>query len=556
MLDVKYLLLALWSWIVDHGLTLAALAIVGLLIPRAGRLVVRIITERIAHGDEQSKAHLAFVGTLVYLLEIVAYFFLAYSALTNLGVSAVGAAVPATVVSAAIGFGAQKVIADFLAGFFIISEHQYGVGDIVAFDGTSDKVKGTVVKLTLRATQIRTGNGELITLPNSQADITINSSQEWSRAVVDLELPMIRDDTMSSLADTVSVVTQRAIDLGGVRDEIIGEVSVLPAMSINPPTAAGLPWTVGIQVTADVNPATQWKVQRIIRAALVNEFWDRFQAPGILPSQHSSGPPTQAFPPVDALSGAAATADPGHAVEDGEPRPLAETGVPENRRHTEETQDARVDQDAQVGHDAQVNQDAQETESTEDAAGTAQDADTPAPRRGSSIEEIAADVAEHGIWRTQQPGSRLSRIITVGGRIRPSSGILIVLIAVLAVIGLLAADPDGGNSGPIAPARWSPVSTPPATGVVSPSAPSAPAAPSATPVPDATTPAHSTLSPSTVPGAGTDSSSTGEDADLTAPTTESAPGVLGDRTGRQSTTTPGTGATGVQDDSTPTTTQP
>lgn len=449
-LDWKYLLLALWSWIVAHGLTLAALIVIGVLIPRVGRLVVRIITERMTRGEEQTKSHLAFIGALVYLLEIVAYFFLVYSALTNLGVSTVGAAVPATVVSAAIGFGAQKVIGDFLAGFFIISEHQYGVGDFVSFDSTSDQVKGTVVRLTLRSTQIRTGNGELITVPNSSASVTINYSQEWSRAVVDLELPMTVDDTMTSLADTVSVVTQRAIDTAGVREEILGDVSVLPAMNITAPTAAGLPWTVGIQVTVDVNPATQWKVQRTIRAALINEFWDRFQAPGDRPTAYS-GPPTQAFPPVTPPSEDTGTADAADAVEAGEPRP-SDADTVSTGRH------AAADDTATTVFGA----------ATEDADGTdggtedGQDADgkkTDDSANGTDMDQVAADVAANGIWRNLDTGSRITRVISLGGRIRPSSGMLVIVIVLLAVIGLLSTNPSGGRSSVLSPARWAPATT-------------------------------------------------------------------------------------------------
>lgn len=443
-MDWKYLLLGFWSWIVAHGLTLAALVVIGVLIPRVGRLIVRIITERMTRGEEQTKSHLALVGALVYLLEIAAYFFIIYTGLTNLGVSTVGAAVPATVVSAAIGFGAQKVIGDFLAGFFIISEHQYGVGDFVSFDGTGDQVKGTVVRLTLRATQIRTGNGELITVPNSSASVTINYSQEWSRAVVDLELPMTGDDTMTSLADTVSVVTQRAIDTAGVREEILGDVSVLPAMNITAPTAAGLPWTVGIQVTVDVNPATQWKVQRTIRAALVNEFWDRFQAPGDRPTTYA-GPPTQEFPPVIPPSGDTGTATASDAVEAGEPRPSDADTVSSGRHAAGDTDAAETavfdatDGDGDGGKNGSTDQ--------------------RNPATGTEMEAVAADVAENGIWRNLDTGSRVSRIISLGGRIRPSSGLLVVAIVVLAFIGLFSANPDGGRSGVLSPARWSPATT-------------------------------------------------------------------------------------------------
>lgn len=444
MVDVKSLLLELWSWIVEHGLTLAALAVVGVLIPRLGRLTVRIVTDRMSRSGEQRKSYLALVGALVYLLEIIAYFCLVYIALTELGVSTVGAAVPATVVSAAIGFGAQKVIADFLAGFFIISEHQYGVGDVVSFDGTSERINGTVVRLTLRSTQIRSWNGELITVPNSQAGIAINSSQRWSRAVVDLELPMTGEDTMSSLSETVTVVTQHAIDAADVREEILGELSVLPAMNITPPTAAGLPWTVGIQVGVDVNPATQWKVQRIIRAALINEFWERFQAPGgrntLFP-----GPPTQPFAPVtppdvtsrsDAITPASSSTASGASGgrEAGEP-PAAGTESAE-----EDVADDRADP------------------ATDDDPATGQ----------APFEAVADDVAANGIWRNLDPDSWITRILSLGGRIRPSSGVLVLVIVVLAVVGLLSANPSGGRSGVLSPDRLQPAPASPSVVVPTP----------------------------------------------------------------------------------------
>ncbi|MGP5080905.1 mechanosensitive ion channel family protein [Corynebacterium variabile] len=423
----KYLLLDFWSWIVDHGLTLAAAIIVGILIPRIGRLIVRIVTERMTRGEEQTKSQLALVGALVYILEVVAYFFVIYTVLTNLGVSTVGAAVPATVVSAAIGFGAQTVIGDFLSGFFIISEHQYGVGDTVSFDGVSEQVMGTVVRLTLRSTQIRTANGELITVPNSQASVTINYSQQWSSAVVDLDIPMTDDDTMTTLSDTVAIVSERAIDTAGVREDILGEVTVMPAMSITAPTAAGVPWSVGMRVTVDVAPATQWKVQRAIRAALINEFWDRFQAPGDRPTPYA-GPPTQEFPPVTPPRQDDGTADASKATEAGEPRPLDDTD--------EDATTVLPEQDADNGD----NQDGK-TVSTGD------------------FDAVAADVAENGIWRNIDTKSKFVRVLSLGGRIRPSSAVLLIAIIVLAILAVLSTNPSSGSSNILSPDRWAPATT-------------------------------------------------------------------------------------------------
>ena len=62
---------------------------------------------------------------------------------------------PAAVLGAALGFGAQKLVQDLLAGFFIITERQYGFGDLVQLNmiGANDAAEGTVEEVTLRVTK-------------------------------------------------------------------------------------------------------------------------------------------------------------------------------------------------------------------------------------------------------------------------------------------------------------------------------------------------------------------------------------------------------------------
>ncbi len=77
---------------------------------------------------------------------------------------------PATVLGAALGFGAQRIVQDILAGFFIITERQYGFGDTVQISvtGASEDAVGTVEDVTLRVTRVRSTAGEVITVPNGQ----------------------------------------------------------------------------------------------------------------------------------------------------------------------------------------------------------------------------------------------------------------------------------------------------------------------------------------------------------------------------------------------------
>src|SRR5699024_4831971 len=131
-MNLQYFLFRLWEIVVDHAIPLIALLLLAILVPRLGRLTIRIIEGRIDEEEESTKSRLALLGALVYVIQIVAFFLIILLALSNLGVPPLGAAVPATIVSAAVGFGAQSIIGDFLSGFFILSERQFGVGDYVS----------------------------------------------------------------------------------------------------------------------------------------------------------------------------------------------------------------------------------------------------------------------------------------------------------------------------------------------------------------------------------------------------------------------------------------
>ena len=87
-------------------------------------------------------------------------------------------------VSLAVGFGAQALVKDFFAGFFILLEGQYSIGDVVEIN---DKT-GTVEDLNLRTTILRSVDGNVHTIPNGEITITTNKTKYWSRAVVDIDV--------------------------------------------------------------------------------------------------------------------------------------------------------------------------------------------------------------------------------------------------------------------------------------------------------------------------------------------------------------------------------
>lgn len=83
----------------------------------------------------------------------------------------------------ALGFGTQTMVRDFIAGFFVVVEDQYGVGDVVDLGGDA---KGTVERVTLRSTRLRDSAGVVWHVPNGQLVRVGNKSQEWARALLDV----------------------------------------------------------------------------------------------------------------------------------------------------------------------------------------------------------------------------------------------------------------------------------------------------------------------------------------------------------------------------------
>lgn len=273
-----YILDTAWRWFADSGINIVLLLLLALLVPRAGRFAKRMAERRADSlpDPDESKSQLAIAGVGIYIVQALAFFLILVFFLGQVGFSLAGAAIPATVVSAAIGFGAQSIIADFLAGFFILTEKQYGVGDNVTFQGNGIDVTGDVIQITMRATQIRTLEQSTVSIPNSTARICINQSNYWSSAVVVIPVPLLGSNSADEAAARSEEAARRALSRSDVRPKVLGDLAVHPAVDINPPDTVGMPWTVDMRFMVRVEPLAQWMVERAIRMAVLNEFWEEY----------------------------------------------------------------------------------------------------------------------------------------------------------------------------------------------------------------------------------------------------------------------------------------
>ncbi len=85
----------------------------------------------------------------------------------------------------AVGFGAQSLVKDVIAGFFILFEDQYGVGDAVKIG----ELSGTVERMTMRATVLRNLEGQVHVIPNGNINTVTVMTKDWARAVLDVTVP-------------------------------------------------------------------------------------------------------------------------------------------------------------------------------------------------------------------------------------------------------------------------------------------------------------------------------------------------------------------------------
>jgi small conductance mechanosensitive channel len=104
--------------------------------------------------------------------------------LGELGISLGPIIASAGIAGVAIGFGAQSLVKDFISGFFMLVEDQYGVGDIVDLG----EATGTVEEVSLRTTRLRDVNGTVWHVPNGTINRVGNKSQQWARALLDVNV--------------------------------------------------------------------------------------------------------------------------------------------------------------------------------------------------------------------------------------------------------------------------------------------------------------------------------------------------------------------------------
>ena len=165
----------------------------------------------------------------------------------------------AGIAGVALGFGAQNLVKDFLAGISMLLEDQYGVGDVIDMGGAS----GVVEAVSLRITRLRSVDGTVWYVRNGEVVQLGNSSQDWSRAVIDVGVAYNSDT-------------------GRVRhllEEVAGEMADEDTWSpliLEQPEVWGVEQlaadSIVMRLVVKTRPLEQWKVARELRERIKHRF--------------------------------------------------------------------------------------------------------------------------------------------------------------------------------------------------------------------------------------------------------------------------------------------
>ncbi len=176
---------ALARKLLSEATALAAIWIIAGIANRVGSFVVARAAQSweerpFLNLDEAGRRQLrlpTITRALEYTKSMIVYVAAAALSLGSLGASASAVVTLGAAVAFAISFGAQSLVKDLVNGFFILVEDQYAIGDYVTI-GTA---VGVVEAVTLRITQLRSDDGRLVTVPNSQVAVVDNWTRGWSR---------------------------------------------------------------------------------------------------------------------------------------------------------------------------------------------------------------------------------------------------------------------------------------------------------------------------------------------------------------------------------------
>jgi small conductance mechanosensitive channel len=253
-------------WLAEHGFGVVVTVIVGVALWAALKrflpsLIKNIMARPMAGESAEGTKRRADTLTRVFLGigKIVIVIVVVLMVLSEIGIPVGPVLAGFGVVGIAVGFGAQYLIRDLIAGTFILMENQYRIGDVVKIGDVS----GTVEEINLRKTVVRDIDGTVHHVPNGEVRIASNLSRHYARVNLDISVSY-----KTNLEFAISVINRVCAEMA-IEDKWKPALRTTPSvLRVNKLGDSG----IDLKITGEVRPLRQWEVMGELRLRLKKAF--------------------------------------------------------------------------------------------------------------------------------------------------------------------------------------------------------------------------------------------------------------------------------------------
>jgi moderate conductance mechanosensitive channel len=268
------------AWAFDSGLKILLIGVIAFAVIRLVGVGVKRFENDVNFGTgldalERAKRARTLGSVLTNVTTVVVLLTALLTVLNEFGVNISPALTGAGIVGIALGFGAQNLVKDLIAGFFLILENQVRVGDVAVINGTG----GLVEAINLRTIILRDEEGTVHVFPNGGINTLANRSKDFSYYVVNLPLAYGEDpDAATSL---LKQIAEGMAQEDRYKPFILAPLDVIGVDSFEENA-------IRVKIRIKTAPLKQWEVGRELRRRISKAFQER----DIYMWGHHTGPVT------------------------------------------------------------------------------------------------------------------------------------------------------------------------------------------------------------------------------------------------------------------------
>ena len=254
------------AWLSSHSVRiLIVLVVFGLLVFLVRRAIPHAVRGTVArrmegkHEEEIEKRVKTLSSVLIDLVWGIAIIAVVMIILSEVGINIAPLLAGLGIVGIAVGFGAQSLIRDIVAGLFILLENQYCVGDWVQIAS----IGGSVEEISLRRTVLRDLDGTVHVIPNGEIKVASNFTREWAR--VNMNISVAYDTNLDHAIAVINSVGKEMAQETYWRELIL---KAPEALRVDKLGDSG----IEIRILGDTKPMRQWEVMGELRKRIKKTF--------------------------------------------------------------------------------------------------------------------------------------------------------------------------------------------------------------------------------------------------------------------------------------------